>query len=260
MFHVWGCGKKGVRPVLLLVLTHFFCSAWEKVGEELPTEDVITRSLQGFEWSFHSSFPSHQFWKITMNFQCWQMSEQEQGTSVAYQADFAQTFKPVRQGIFFVGSFIFKGMRTNAKRQLSQKYIGVSRLWALIGERRFYWWNAWAKPFLVLWNFLPLQFKMANDKTKQKNPTTELSEGLYHASVLEWVRAMSCPIALLSFLAESPAIALRLCWCAADSEFEVSFPHLSAVMTHAEMQAGCKMAWSLKCNNNNKSTQNKATL
>lgn len=170
MFHVWGCGKKGVRPVLLLVLTHFFCSAWEKVGEELPTEDVITRSLQGFEWSFHSSFPSHQFWKITMNFQCWQMSEQEQGTSVAYQADFAQTFKPVRQGIFFVGSFIFKGMRTNAKRQLSQKYIGVSRLWALIGERRFYWWNAWAKPFLVLWNFLPLQFKMANDKMKQKKP------------------------------------------------------------------------------------------
>lgn len=44
------------------------------------------------------------------------MSEQEQGMSVAYQADFAQTFKPVRQGIFFVGSFIFKGMRTNSKR------------------------------------------------------------------------------------------------------------------------------------------------
>lgn len=48
-----------------------------------------------------------------MNFQCWQVSEQEQGMSVAYQADFAQTFQPVRQGLFFVGLFIFKGMRTN---------------------------------------------------------------------------------------------------------------------------------------------------
>lgn len=73
-----------------------------------------------------------------MNFQCWQVSEQEQGTSVAYQVDFAQTFKLVRQGIFFVGLFIFKGMRTSSKRQLNQKYFGVSRLWVLVEEGRFY--------------------------------------------------------------------------------------------------------------------------
>lgn len=73
-----------------------------------------------------------------MNFQCWQVSEQEQGMSVAYQADFAQTFQPVRQGLFVVGLFIFKGMRTNSKRQLSQIYFGVSTLWAFVEEGRFY--------------------------------------------------------------------------------------------------------------------------
>lgn len=92
---------------------------------------------------------------------------------------------------------------------------------------------------------------MAND---QKNPTTELSEGLCDASSLEWVNMCDVlPHCSIEFPSWEPSYCSEsLCGCAADSEFEVRFPHLSVLMIHADMRAGCKMTWLLKCKNNNK--------
>lgn len=71
-----------------------FCNAWEKVEEKLQnplTEDAANSSLQGFAWSF-LSFPSHQFWGITVNFPCWQTSEEQHGASVSHPTDCTQRF------------------------------------------------------------------------------------------------------------------------------------------------------------------------
>lgn len=85
----WG---EGCETCTALGPYPFFVVLGRRLGEScriLLTEDTANRSFQGFVWSF-LSFPSHQFWEITVNFPCWQMSEQEQGTSVSHHTDFTQ--------------------------------------------------------------------------------------------------------------------------------------------------------------------------
>lgn len=112
--------ERRVRPLLLLALSHFFVVPGRRFGKScriLLTEDVANRSFQGFVWSF-PSFPSHQFWEVTVNFPCWQMPEQEQGASVSYHTGFIQrqVLKQTRWDIFFFVLLIFVDICKSSNR------------------------------------------------------------------------------------------------------------------------------------------------
>lgn len=121
-------GLWGARPVLFLVLLWCLGESWGRVTES-SKQDVATISLQGFVWSFLSSFPPHQHWDRTLNFQHWHMSEQKENTSISYQKDFAQRHVQTNNvGYIYLFLDLLIFFCTNSNRQLNHEYFRIQGL------------------------------------------------------------------------------------------------------------------------------------